>query len=240
MAIPDNYIDKITKGNDSRMISPAAGMVRVNNDNFDGETLDEVLDDVAQAIGEAGEVKSVTINGTNHTPDSSGVIDLGTVITAHQDISGKANASDVYTKTQTDTLLSGKQNTLTFDSTPTASSTKPVTSGGIKTYVDGKATITGITTSQDGTFTIALSDGNFYTVNLNHAHPQYQPLLTAGANITIATNQQTGDLEISASGGGSGGVQSSDVATIVKLADQASYEALPTKDSSTLYLIPES
>lgn len=79
MAIPDNYIDKITKGNDSRMISPAADMVRVDNDNFDGETLDEVLDDVAQAIGEAGEVKSVTINGTNHTPDSSGVIDLGTI-----------------------------------------------------------------------------------------------------------------------------------------------------------------
>ena len=62
MAIPDNYIDKITKGNDSRMISPAADMVRVDNDNFEGETLDEVLDDVAQAIGEAGEVKSVTIN----------------------------------------------------------------------------------------------------------------------------------------------------------------------------------
>ena len=79
MAIPDNYIDKITKGNDSRMISPAADMVRVNNDNFDGETLDEVLDDVAQAIGEAGEVKSVTINGTNHTPNSSGVVDLGTI-----------------------------------------------------------------------------------------------------------------------------------------------------------------
>jgi hypothetical protein len=79
MAIPDNYIDKITKGNDSRMISPAADMVRVNNDNFDGETLDDVLDDVAQAISEAGKVKSVTINGTNHTPNSSGVVDLGTI-----------------------------------------------------------------------------------------------------------------------------------------------------------------
>lgn len=54
MAIPDNYIDKITKGNDSRMISPAADMVRVNNDNFDGETLDEVLDDVAQTISDVG------------------------------------------------------------------------------------------------------------------------------------------------------------------------------------------
>ena len=36
------------------------------------------------------------------------------------------------------TALGGKQDTLTFDSTPTASSTNPVTSGGVKTYVDGK------------------------------------------------------------------------------------------------------
>jgi len=34
------------------------------------------------------------------------------------------------------TALNGKQNTLTFDSIPTASSTNPCTSGGIKTYVD--------------------------------------------------------------------------------------------------------
>lgn len=147
----------------------------------------------------AGTITGITMNGASK--GTSGVVDLGTVITAHQDISGKANASDVYTKTQTDTLLAGKQNTLTFDSTPTASSTNPVTSGGVKTYVDGKASITGITTNQDGTFTIAQSDGNSYTVNLNHVHPQYLKY------------------EL--------------------LADEAAYTALATKDSSTLYLIPE-
>ena len=188
MAIPDNYIDKITKGNDSRMISPAAGMVRVNNDNFDGETLDEVLDDVAQAISEAGEVKSVSVNnGTPSQPDAQGNVNL--------------------------TVDTGGDNDIVDLS-------------------DG--------TANDGAVVFTKRNGDTITLDLNHAHPQYQPLLTAGANITIATNQQTGDLEISASGGGSGGVQSSDVATIVKLADQASYEALPTKDSSTLYLIPES
>ncbi len=36
------------------------------------------------------------------------------------------------------TALDGKQNALTFDSTPTQSSTNPVTSGGIKTALDGK------------------------------------------------------------------------------------------------------
>ena len=36
------------------------------------------------------------------------------------------------------TALDAKQNSLTFDSTPTASSNNPVTSGGIKTYTDNK------------------------------------------------------------------------------------------------------
>ena len=55
MAIPNNYIDKITKGNDSRDICPAADKVRVDNENFEGTDLDEVLDEVAQAIEEVGE-----------------------------------------------------------------------------------------------------------------------------------------------------------------------------------------
>ena len=44
-----------------------------------------------------------------------------------------------YTKSEIDTMLAGKQNTLTFDTTPTASSSNPVTSDGIKTALDDKA-----------------------------------------------------------------------------------------------------
>ncbi len=44
----------------------------------------------------------------------------------------------VVTDTEKD-KWSGKQDKLTFDSTPTASSANPVTSGGIKTALDGKA-----------------------------------------------------------------------------------------------------
>lgn len=43
-----------------------------------------------------------------------------------------------YTESEMDTALAGKQNTLTFDSTPSPSSINPVTSGGIKTYVDNR------------------------------------------------------------------------------------------------------
>lgn len=43
--------------------------------------------------------------------------------------------SNYYNKTQVDGLLANKQNTLTFDTTPTSGSTNPVTSGGIFNYL---------------------------------------------------------------------------------------------------------
>lgn len=58
-----------------------------------------------------------------------------------------------------------------------------------------------ISSPQDGTAIIALTDGNTVTLDLNHNHPQYLKY--------------------------------------VLLADEAAYAALATKDSSTLYLIPE-
>lgn len=139
----------------------------------------------------------------------------------------------------------------------------------------------------DGTFAVRIGN-NEYTINLNHEHPQYQPLLTAGSNITITTDPQTGEVTISAAGGGggtqvqadwnqadstavdfiknkptipvvptavsaftndagyltqhqslAGRVQSQDVVSIVKIS-QSAYDALPVKDSTTLYLITES
>ena len=46
--------------------------------------------------------------------------------------------SNYYTKTQVDTLLAGKQNTLEYDNAPTASSEKMVKSGGIYNALQGK------------------------------------------------------------------------------------------------------
>ena len=48
-----------------------------------------------------------------------------------------ANKLSAYAvKTDVETALSNKQDKLTFDTTPTANSTNPVTSGGIKTAID--------------------------------------------------------------------------------------------------------
>lgn len=52
------------------------------------------------------------------------------------------------------TALAGKQNALTFDTTPTANSTNPVTSGGIKTALDGMQSSLNLQTSIVGTVNI--------------------------------------------------------------------------------------
>ena len=45
---------------------------------------------------------------------------------------------DAYTKSETNALLAGKQDTLTFDNSPSPNSNNPVKSGGIYTALDGK------------------------------------------------------------------------------------------------------
>lgn len=96
----------------------------------------------------------------------------------------------------------GLQSELTFDNTPTANSNNPVKSGGVKTALDAKqdTLVSGtniktvnntsllgsgniqindgvgfqtITTQQDGTMQITLTNGDIITVDLNHTHPNY-------------------------------------------------------------------
>ena len=52
-----------------------------------------------------------------------------------------ANSTNPVTSGGVKTALDAKQDTLTFDSTPTASSDNPVTSGGVKAYVDNKQSL---------------------------------------------------------------------------------------------------
>ena len=53
-------------------------------------------------------------------------------------------------QTDLQSALNAKQNTLTFDTTPTASSTNPVTSGGIKTELDKKADTANVVLALEG------------------------------------------------------------------------------------------
>ena len=83
---------------------------------------------------------------TKATQDASGNVITDTYATKTEvakkqdkltfDKTPTANSSNPVTSDGIKTALDGKQNNLKFDATPTAMSTNPVTSGGVKTYVD--------------------------------------------------------------------------------------------------------
>lgn len=78
------------------------------------------------------DVKFNTVTATTFTGNLKGNADTATKAT--QDADGNVIADTYLKKTE----LSGKQDKLTFDSTPTANSTNPVTSDGIKKAIDAK------------------------------------------------------------------------------------------------------
>lgn len=90
-------------------------------------------------------------------------------------LDGYAKSADVYTAQQTNTLLDAKQDALTFDTTPTAGSTNPVTSGGVAKAIQdaqtsGQVDLTGYATEQyvQNYVNMPTSAGNYMlTVNGN-------------------------------------------------------------------------
>jgi hypothetical protein len=69
-----------------------------------------------------------------------------------------------YTESEMDTKLSGKQNSLTFDDAPTASSNNPVKSGGVKTALDAKVTASG---GEIGNTVVTFTDATGTRANLS-------------------------------------------------------------------------
>ena len=125
-------------------------------------------------------ITSATANGAtiifNHkdgTTSSTTVNNVASATAATNDAKGQkidttyekvTDASNVHTSLQNsiNNLSTSKQDKLTFDSTPTANSSNPVTSSGIKTALDGKPSNTGA--GATGTWPISVS-GNAKTAN---------------------------------------------------------------------------
>lgn len=164
------------------------------------------------------------------------------------------HAGNNYTKDQIDSLLNAKQDVLTFDSTPTAGSTNPVTSEGIRGQLDVKANATDVTTLADevtdlsGRVTtneadimlkqdVLVSGTNIKTINS-------QSLLGSG-NITIKSAPDLDDKTITKNSSEQlqaiGVMDNSDNSTALKTwtGTRAQYDAITTKDSNTLYNITD-
>lgn len=86
--------------------------------------------------------------------------------------------ADAYTKTQVDSALSGKQNALTFDSTPTQGSTNPVTSGGVYSAISNIPAIDAYTKTE--TNALLAGKQNTLTFDTEPTAMSLNPVTSAG------------------------------------------------------------
>lgn len=136
---------------------------------------------------------NVTANITVPTKVSDLTNDSG-FITSYTETDPVFSASAAASITSSDiTAWNNKQNALTFDTAPTASSTNPVTSGGVKTALDAKqATLVSGTSIKTVNNTSLLGSGNVAV----------QPTLVSGTNIKTVNSTSllgSGDVTINGS-----------------------------------------
>lgn len=143
--------------------------------------------------GEDNIIEAVSFNGTPATISGKTAEITAPIPSALSELS-----PDTTHRTVTDAEKSAwnaKQNALTFDNAPSSGSNNPVKSGGVYAALEDKyekpsggipdtdltsavqallgKTIASVTSAQDGAVVITLSNGDTYTIDLNHNHPQY-------------------------------------------------------------------
>ena len=126
--------------------------------------------------------------------------------------STEVDLSNYYTKAQANTLLDGKQDTLTFDSTPTSASDNPVTSNGLDNAFNAK---------QD-----ALTFDNVPTEN------SANPVKSGGVYSALAGKQDTLTFDNTPTANSDNPVKSGGVKTALDAKqDTLSFDTVPTEDS---------
>lgn len=157
--------------------SPAYGITSINISNWN----------TAYSWGNhVGLYRSIT-----YVPTWSEILNKPTTISGY-------SITDAYTQSQVNTLLAAKQNTLTFDSTPTAGSTNPVTSNGIKASDDLKEALANKVTTYSSSNTsttqypsMAVLQAALNAVVLKGGTTVLPATLLAGANTNVAVTFST-------------------------------------------------
>ena len=142
--VQPNWIQTNSSADDYIKNKPTLATVATSgsyNDLSNKPTIPSKVSDLTNDSGftsNAGTITGITMNGTSK--GTSGVVDLGTVITTHQDISGKANTADLATVATSGSYndLSNKPTIPTVDTTITQNSTNAAQSGAVYTALAGK------------------------------------------------------------------------------------------------------
>lgn len=197
------------------VINYDVGADSITLDGENGKDLPTKLAEMETQIGEAGQgdgtVKGVKMNnGSPIEPDGDGVVDLGTVITQHQDISGKVdkNGTDSLMSAAEHTKLAGieagaEKNIIKGIKANGASTNLPVDQNGVVELPPAGSTISPATASpsMDGTANVGSSDKY---AREDHVHPHDTSKANDNAvvksisvNGTAQTKDSSGNVNIS-------------------------------------------
>lgn len=125
----DTAIDGVTIPIDSALSPTSTNPVQ-------NKVIYETLGNYQSKIDSSHKLDSDLVDDTNQTHKFVTASEKAQITTNQNAIAGIKNGTTIDSFADVETALAGKQTTLTFDTTPTEDSTNPVTSGGIKTYVD--------------------------------------------------------------------------------------------------------
>lgn len=137
----------------------------------------------------AGTITGITMNGASK--GTSGVVDLGTVITAHQDISGKANDSAVVHKTGNESISGNKTFSDIFVADPSSihfSDTADSLDDYLSSYLTQHQTLGLVAGASGGTANATTTNGNTYINLLGGGVNKGGVKLTGSTNVSVASN----------------------------------------------------
>ena len=136
------------------------------------------------------------VKSVNGQTPTAGAVLIGAGNIGYDNTSSGMTADDVQEAVdELKTALNGKQDTLTFDNTPTASSLNPVTSDGIKTALDAKANDSAVVKSVNS---VNPTSGNVTLNAVNIPADGYGDKVVSGNPIEVADGLATNANDITA------------------------------------------
>lgn len=158
--------------------------------------------ELAINYGEGIETLSIKNSGNDIVTFSSDIYNSNTYTTKEETIENELVVATALTEHEDrldglDETVAGKQDALTFDSTPTASSLNPVTSGGIKEYVDN-ATDDALVIECSGGFMDSVSSADTLTITNGITAVDVIEAYNDGKKIIIQhtyTGENSGDVD---------------------------------------------
>ncbi len=119
---------------------------------------------------ESGSGYTMALNSTVEIEGTWKVFEIGSYLTEHQSLAAYATTAavnaalaDYASKSYVDSAVTGKQDTLTFDNSPTQNSSNPVKSGGIYTALAGKQDTLSFDTTPTSGSPRPVKSGGIYT-----------------------------------------------------------------------------